>query len=109
MTLAIVEAALLEADFALEIFADLKAAEAVGRRWLLVVLLVWSWAAFGPFEAAEAEVAVVVASVLTLELALSTLLEPEIEVLDFKLYIKLALNWVDGFRNWQFWSQNPIT
>ena len=40
MTLAIAEAALVEADFALEIFADLKAAEAVGRRRLLVVLLV---------------------------------------------------------------------
>ena len=83
MTLAIAEAALVEADFALEIFADLKAAEAVGHQRLLVVLLVWSWVAFGPLEA---EVAVVVASVLTLELALSTLLEPEIEVLDFKLY-----------------------
>ena len=77
MTLAIAEAALVEADFdfALEIFADLKAAEAVGHQRLLVVLLVWSWVAFGPLEA---EVAVVVASVLTLELALSTLLEPEI-------------------------------
>ena len=41
MTLAIAEAALVEADFALEIFADLKAAEAVGlQRRLLVVLLV---------------------------------------------------------------------
>ena len=90
MTLAIAEAALVEADFALEIFADLKAAEAVGHRRLLVVLLVllvWSWAAFDPFEAAlaelalaEAEVAAVGASVLTLELALSTLLEPEIKV-----------------------------
>ena len=40
MTLAIAEAALVEADFALEIFADLKAAEAVGHRRLLVVLLV---------------------------------------------------------------------
>lgn len=85
MTLAIAEAALVEADFALEIFADLKAAEAVGHRRLLVVLLVWSWAAFAPFEAAEAEVDAVVASVLTLELALSTLLEPEIKVLDYKL------------------------
>ena len=85
MTLAIAEAALVEADFALEIFADLKAAEAVGLRWLLVVLLVLSWAAFAPFEAALAELALVEAevdavgvSVLTLELALSTLLEPEI-------------------------------
>ena len=87
MTLAIAEAALVEADFALEIFADLKAAEAVGLRWLLVVLLVLSWAAFAPFEAAlaelaQAEVDSVGASVLTLELALSTLLEPEIKFLD---------------------------
>ena len=92
MTLAIAEAALVEADFVLEIFADLKAAEAVGRRWWLATSLVWSWAAFGPFEAAlaeaalaETEVDAVGASVLTLELALSTLLEPEIKVLDFKL------------------------
>ena len=94
MTLAIAEAALVEADFALEIFADLKAAEAVGRRRLLVVLLVWSKAAFAPFEAAlaevalaEAEVAAVGASVLTLELALSTLLEPEIKGLFNKVEV----------------------
>ena len=40
MTLAIAEAALVEADFALEIFADLKAAEAVDRPRILMVLMV---------------------------------------------------------------------